>query len=129
MQPRVMKNDHTRLGWAAKSEARQARWGVVDTMSVYPANGPRGWSNCTGLTFKYDTGHHVLYLTDNAALELVKGLLMSLVRRPIGMTVDDEFQAILRQCQAAVAAEEEEARQIVEAVRESVDSQINGKGV
>lgn len=129
--PRVMKADHTRIGWTASTERQNGKWRTITTLSSYEANSPHG-QKIIGVTADGPEATAVVYLTVNGAAELVKGLLMQMLTSPGGpitMTADEEFGNILKQCQTAIAREDEDSRQAVEAVRRSVANQLSKPAV
>jgi hypothetical protein len=129
MAARIMKSDHTRIGWTATTERSNAKWRLVQTLSSYPAIGLHGQA-MIGVTADGPEATSVLYLTHAAAVELAKGLLMNLMQSrggPITMTADDELAGLLKQCEAIIAGQHEEAKKVVEAAtgkRMSKDNEL-----
>jgi hypothetical protein len=132
MASRIVRNAHQRLGWLASSQAKQAKWKTVKSLFISPGDGhpnqhPAFKAELSVVTVEAENGASVLYLTTVASLELVKGLLMNVLYARSGgisMYVDDEFQSILKQCEQAMKLQEEEAEQIVEAVRRNPEVEV-----
>lgn len=117
---RILKNEHVRLGWFANSERKQAKWKVISSISSYEARGIHG-QQMIGITIDGGSeGQSVIYLSQDAGLEIIKGLLMDQIRKPISMTADEEFRAILQQVLAAIKSEEDDVEAAVKAAREFV---------
>lgn len=112
---RVMKSSHTVIGWTANTERATGKWRKIDRLSSYPAQSHA--RPLIGFTADGPEATSVFYLTDNAALELAKGLLQELLARPITLAADDELPGIIAQVNAAVATEKDNARQVVDAIQ------------
>ena len=117
MSSRVLKNDHVRIGWSAVSESRNAKRRPISSLSLYPANTAAGYNDAIGITMFGSEGTAVAYLLPEGAKEVVKGLLMNLLRKPITMAADDEFRFIIEQVRAAIDLEDEDARAVVECLK------------
>jgi len=115
MAVRKLTDDHIHLGKAAAGTSKLHGKHKIRSVVTYPDSFRE-----TVLQVEDEQGHKkVLYLTDAAALEVVKGLLLEQCQlgRAVGMTVDEEFRRILKKVEACIAAEEEDAWQVVECVR------------
>lgn len=122
MASRIMRNAHTRIGWTQTSETTRAKMRPAKMLSTYAAHSPHGGSepDLSGITVESDGATHVIFLTDTAAIELVKGVLANVLEHrggPISMASDEEFRSILQQCQKAIKLQDEDAEQVVAAVR------------
>lgn len=119
MATRVMQAEktHMRLGWSAKSEHKNANWHIISSLSVYEARSQFG-ERITGISCLGPVSDAVLYLTPVAAIELVKGVLINELERPITLAADEELQQILKQVEVAIKRQDEEAQQILNTLRE-----------
>ena len=119
--PRIMRDAYTRIGWLATSGSRSAMWRTLNFLGTSPGHSRHGKDDATHLELASEDGKTFqALLTDNAALELVKGVLLIVLEHrggQITMTADDEFRNVLQQCEAAIRQGDAEAAQIVAAVR------------
>lgn len=112
---RVLKNEYMTLGWHATSENHAAKLRPITWVSIYPST-RKQHANLIGITV---AGVGVLYLTDTGACELIKGLFQELLARPITLAADEELHKIMMDVENAITQQGEEARQVVNAVKDA----------
>lgn len=115
MSTRKLESRLVRIGWQGLSE-RARLWHNVKCLMTFPANSPHGRYDAAGILFESETRKAAIMLTDTGAVELIKGLLMLQLNRPIIMAADDEFRNILKQVIVAMDDQDETARQVARAI-------------
>lgn len=116
---RVLKNDHVRIGSTANGEHKNSKWHAVSMLTVYSANSQWGRNDLVGITAIGDGKSQVLYLHDAGQREVVKGLLSALLDKPITLAADEELRSLIAQCVKAIELQDEDARQVVAAIKEN----------
>lgn len=119
----------SRLGTVARSYAKQAAKLPLERVTVHPSRTPyhTGWvgvellaNHNPGPKQNQEAARVILDLSPDAALELVKGILLNLSQTSaICMAADDELAKVLRGALVAIDREHEDARQVVAAVRDA----------
>lgn len=109
MAVREATNKHGPLGKIQGSVSSKAKQRVIDRLAVY------GDCNGIGVRMNYDgkTKDSVMVLSDKAAVELVKGILLNL-RSPHSLGADEELQGIY---DGVLKASKDDAAAVVDAIK------------
>jgi hypothetical protein len=119
---REIKNHHVVLGHTGHTLSSRGREYTIVRLSTWEYAGAKKNPGLVkvGVSLHAEGKVTIVGLSDTAALELAKGLLQELCKRPICMAADEEFRAVIEGVRGAIKLEDANSEALVRCVRERV---------